>query len=60
MCKKPSLPAEAIANDRWGGPVPPELECLTYAEKKVMQRARTYVDLKRAAASRIKKKSAQQ
>ena len=58
--KHPELPAEAIANDKWGGPVPEEIECLSYAEKKIMQRARTYLDLKRAATSRIKKKSAQQ
>ena len=58
--KHPELPAEAIANDKWGGPVPEEIECLSYAEKKIMQRARTYLSLKRAATSRIKKKSAQQ
>ena len=40
--------------------MPEEIECLSYAEKKIMQRARTYLDLKRAATSRIKKKSAQQ
>ena len=58
--KNPELPAEAIANDNWMGPVPEEIECLSYAEQKVMQRARTRVDLKRAATDRIKKKSAQQ
>ena len=58
--KHPELPGEAIANDRWGGPVPPEIGCLSYAEKKIMQRARTYLDIKRAATSRIRKTSAQQ
>ena len=55
----PELPAEAIANDKWGGPVPEEIERLSYAEAKIMQRARTFLSLKRAATSRIKKKSAQ-
>ena len=57
--KKPEFPCDAIANDRWGGPVPEEIQCLSFAEKRILQRARTYLSLKRASESRIKKKSTQ-
>ena len=37
----------ARANGLWGGPLPAELECLTYSERKVIQMARCHVCVKR-------------
>ena len=31
----PEMPAECRANGLWGGPDPPELQCLSYCEAKV-------------------------
>eukprot|EP00969_Alexandrium_andersonii_P270639 11962878-Alexandrium_andersonii.AAC.1 len=55
ICRStPTLPAESKANDRWGGPVPAELAALTFADRKIMQRARTYVTLRRAMSGRLR------
>ena len=43
----PKLPERARANGLWGGPLPAELECLTYSERKVIQLARCHVCVKR-------------
>ena len=42
----PSLPSDAIANDNWAGPVPPELSCLTTAEIVFISRGFTVRSLK--------------
>ena len=42
----PKLPPEAIANDNWSGPVPPELSCLTDAEIIFISRGFTVRSLK--------------
>ena len=44
---KARMPRFARANGLWHGPDPPEIEALSYAETKVIQRARLYVSVKR-------------
>ena len=44
---KARMPRFARANGLWRGPEPPELAALSYAETKVIQRARLYVSIKR-------------
>ena len=53
-CKQPQMPTHAIANGMWGGPLPQQLECLTYAERKVVQRARLYISVRRLRCTSTK------
>ena len=46
------MPSMARANGLWHGPVPPELEALSYVESKVLNQARIYVSVKRVFLDR--------
>jgi hypothetical protein len=43
----PRMPLFARANGLWGGPLPYDLEVLTYTERRVIALARIYVSIKR-------------
>jgi hypothetical protein len=43
----PRMPVFARANGMWGGPLPPDLEALTYTERRIIALARIYVSIKR-------------
>jgi hypothetical protein len=43
----PRMPIFARANGLWGGPLPSELEALTYTERRIIALARIYVSIKR-------------
>ena len=46
------MPAVARANGMWHGPDPPQLQCLTYCERKVINLARVYVSVRRVFLDR--------
>ena len=48
------MPALARTNGLWRGPSAPELQALTYAERRVVQLARLYVSVKRVFLNRAR------
>ena len=46
-CPNAVMPRDARANGLWRGPDPPEIAALSFADTKVIQRARLYISIKR-------------